>query len=314
MSNLMKNVILEGIFASENVDSSGEVLSISGADISTLPNALVNQEHINPEDMSKNKDKHEDDIKGFSTIIGRVLKAKKIFTEEDCKTDKEKEAFKSTGKKPLIYGQVEVYDGEDASDDQRATAALARMFNKDPNGPQLGLSVEGSTLRRDGNVLSSSVIRKMAMTLRPCNHRAKISLVKDSTANNPSKVNKSEQKTIDGFEPLYKSVQMSQIYVKPQVNDFGLSLAVSALKKAMTAGSTNAAPSTLTGGAALQKESSLASLARTMAKKPINKDSVKKALPSVSEQEAETIEKALKKYFFEKTLEKCEKIYKSMSW
>ncbi len=314
MTELKKNVILEGIMGSENVDSTGEVLKVAGCDISDLQTgkALLNQEHINPEDMAKNKDKHEDDIKGFSTIIGRVVNAKKIFSEDDCKSDRELAAFKTTGKKPLIYGQIEIYDGNDASDDQRAAAALARMFAQDPNGPQLGLSVEGATLKRSGNVLESTCIRRLAATMRPANKQSFVSLVKDSATNNPSKVNKSEQKTSDGFEPLRKS--MSQIYVKPQLNDYGLMDAVNALKKAMTAGSTNAAPSTLTGGAALQKESSLASLARTMAKKPINKDSVKKALPSVSDQEAETIEKALKKYFFEKALEKCEKIYKSMRW
>jgi hypothetical protein len=318
MSSLKKNLIMEGVFASQAIDSSGEVLDIRGADISDLTagKSLVNLEHQNPEDFEKNKSAKKDEPKGFDTIIGRVLTAKKIFDEDDCSTDKELDSFKKNGKIPLIYGKVEIYDGDDAPDNSRAAAALIRMFDQDPDGPQFGLSVEGSTLKREnGNILKETCIRRLAGTLKPCNKQAWIHISSDNTnGSNSSRVNKSEYRaSMDVNEPLYKSVSMQQIFVEKTFNDFGLSNALSDLKKALTAGGQDAAPSSLTGGSALQKESNLAKLARKMAKTSLTEDSVKKAVPTLTDENAKKVLKALKKHLFDRTLETCEKIYKSIN-
>jgi hypothetical protein len=50
-----------------------------------------------------------------------------------------------------------------------------------------------------------------------------------------------------------------------------------------------------------------------MAKTPLTEDSVKKAVPTLGDEDAKKVVKALKKYMFDKTLETCEKIYKSIN-
>lgn len=87
MQNLKKNVILEGVFSAQSPDTSGEVLDVKGADISSLNDgtAFVNTEHTNPEDIEK----ADGDFKGFQAVVGKVNWARKIFTKEDCKSDRE---------------------------------------------------------------------------------------------------------------------------------------------------------------------------------------------------------------------------------
>lgn len=312
MSNLKKNVILEGVFASEVPDTSGEVLSIDGADISDLQTgkAVLNTEHINPDDAgNKEVDK---DFKGFQTIIGRVITAKKIRSADDCATDKEMAAWNKV-QRPMIYGQAEIWDGEDAHDNARAAASIARMFSKNQDGPQLGLSVEGSTLKREGNYLKETVIRKMALTLKPCNRTAFIDITESAP---PPRVSKSENiKTyMGGSELLRKSVSMQfvNVYVPQIFNDFGLSDAVTKLKKALTAGEPSAAPSALTGGAALQKESQLDKLVKLVGRKLPNRDAIKKAVPGISDNDVEVIEKALKQRHFMKNVQDFEQINKDL--
>lgn len=132
---MSKNVIMEGVFGSEAIDSSGEVLSIKGADISALQSgqAVLNTEHVSPEDIAKGNEK---DPQGFSTIVGRVITAKKIFDIKDCETDKERDAYRKI-KKPLIYGSIELYNTEDAHENAKAASALAMLFSKSDNGPRL---------------------------------------------------------------------------------------------------------------------------------------------------------------------------------
>lgn len=313
--NLRKNLTLEGIFSVETPDTSGEVLDVKGADISDLESgkAPLNTEHINPEDAEKSElHKENGEFKGFNAIIGRVVNAKKLFSENDCKSENELNAWNNF-RKPMIYGTVEIWDGPDAHDNARAAASIARMFNKSQEGPQLGLSVEGSTIKRDGNLLKQTVIRRMALTMKPANKAATIDIVSDSSL---PKVSKSAiSKTNDGgIEPLRKSVSMQNISVfDPMViNDFGLSKALANLKKTLSAGMTNSAPGSLTGGSALQKESQLAKLVKLVGKKLPSRDEIKKAIPGISEEDAEKVEKAFRKKNLRKNEEMMQEIYSKM--
>jgi hypothetical protein len=95
--------------------------------------------------------------------------------------------------------------------------------------------------------------------------------------------------TVDGFEPLCKSINMQFIHVSKPITDYGLTEAYSSLKKALTAGSGNAAPSSLTGGEALGKEQNIDKLYRYFGKKLISKSALKKALPHLSDEKASQI-------------------------
>lgn len=309
MDNLKKNVILEGVFASEVVDTSGEVLKIDGADISELQTgrAVLNTEHTNPEDFKGNIEKGDKGPKGFDAIVGRVLGAKKIYSKNDCQTDKELEAWNKI-QKPLIYGQVEIWDGPDAHDNSRAAAAIARMFNK-VGEKGLGLSVEGSTLKRNGNILEKTIIKRMALTKRPANRTAWID-IKDDSAPRASKP-MLKTATEGALEPLFKSIDMQLVGVQQEFRpDFGLLEARQKLKKALDAGGANSsAPAAKVQGSALQKESELDKLYRTFSGKVPSKQELKQVLKSASESDLEKIHDALKKKHLLKYENQMEKMY-----
>lgn len=309
---LSKNVILEGPFSVETPDTSGEVLMINGADISDLQSgkAFLNTEHIMPSDE---KSDIPEDFRGFNSIIGRVVNAKKIFSDKDCSSDREKKAW-NYFRKPMIYGQVEIFDDE-GHPNAKAAAALARIFNKTQDGPKLGLSVEGATVKREGNILKNTVIRGMACTLKPANKSAIVDIVKDT---NPVQVSKSiNNKTADGFESLRKSIDMQYFnsFSFEISNDFGLSKALENLKKTLTAGGMNAAPGALTQDSALQTEhqsSHLAKLTKLVGKKKINKNLIKSLLPGISDEDAARVELALKKKRHEQNEELTKSLYDDM--
>lgn len=328
---LNKNLILEGIFSVETPDTSGEVLSVEGADISDLQSgkATLNTEHINPEDaddeeIHKRDGENRDDFKGFNAIVGRVINAKKIFSPDDCKSEREMTAWNEF-RKPMIYGSVEIWDGPDAHDNARAAASIARMFSKAQEGPQLGLSVEGATLDRQGNFLKKTVIRKMALTMKPANKAATVDIVADTSA---PRVSKSMSKaTADGgLEPLRKSVSMQYIntVIPNQINDFGLSSALQNLRKALTAGSPSAAPSALSGGDALQKESlgkqlsnagkmsQLDKLIMLVGKKSPSRALIKTLVPGASEDDCAKIELAVRKRLHESNVDLAKRLYDEM--
>lgn len=307
MDNLNKNLVLEGIFASEVPDSSGEVLNVSGADIDELKSgkALVNTEHVSAKDLDKAST--PDDFKGFQTIIGRVLNAKKIFDENDCQNKRELTAWHKI-QKPLIYGQIEIWDGPDAHDNAKAAASIARMLHNANTDYKLGLSVEGQTLKREGNLLKETVIRCIAATLRPCNRTATVDIVKDdSTPSAPTSVMK-KAATSGGFEPLFKSVDVNSFNVSYLVDPKQAMMdAYTQLKKALTAGVGNAAPSSLTGGEALKSLSK--KIVKAFNKKPTKKD-LKKLLKSVKEEHLDIIYKNVTSEFYLQHEDKMNKLYK----
>jgi hypothetical protein len=92
-----KGLIIDGIGASEAIDSSGEILSVKGCDISSVfDNSLgcvLNWEHQGVKDSEE---------KNPEFVVGKVIYAKKIYSEQDCETERQLEYFNSV-KVPIIY-------------------------------------------------------------------------------------------------------------------------------------------------------------------------------------------------------------------
>lgn len=317
----MKNLLVGGVFSAQTPDTSGEILDIKGADISDLKTgkAPVNTEHINPEDVKEaNKDPKIKGFEGFQTIVGRVVTAKKIFSEADCENEQEKRAWNNL-KVPLIWGILEIFDDADHPN-AKAAAAIIKSYHNAGVDQLLGYSVEGATLKRDGKHLLETCIRKIALTAKPCNKASKVEFIQDSPAGVSKSMN--EQAAGAGLEPLYKTAYNSQVYildqpVKSRIKDHGLANAFKELKKTLDAGGGNAAPSALSGGAALQKESELGKLLRTFKKmKPMlkpTKEAIRKHCPTLSDDDLEKVEAVLLAKFEEETLKLTEGIYADLT-
>ncbi len=150
---------LHGIFSIDSIDSSGEIVDLSGVDIYSLPrDGICNFEHKN--DLP-------------SQIVGKILYVKKIFSEEDCENEDQLYFYRQVNR-PYLYGIVELFD-EEGHSEAKNLAAIARysMKNKDKLFcPVLNFSVEGVTLVKKGQKIQRSVARRVATTVKPCNKQA----------------------------------------------------------------------------------------------------------------------------------------------
>jgi diguanylate cyclase (GGDEF)-like protein len=249
---------IDGIFGSEVIDSSGEILDVDGADISSLEagDGTLNWEHENG-----------DTARGQESV-GRIISVKKIFRESDCENARQREFWKKV-KHPFIYGISRLYDGAGHAG-ALAIAAQIRDHHANHEPILIRFSVEGSTLERDGNILKRTAVRKVALTLKPANKTAASGLLEDPNA--PKGFDKKPiQKVGDVLADLAEKNEHSLFRrlggtVETEYQDFGekdhsdlvkslMALKVfKRLKKAMAAGMPSGAPSTLSGGAALQRE------------------------------------------------------------
>jgi hypothetical protein len=288
MAALKKNLIVEGVLTAQVPDTAGEVLDISGADISDLKTGRspVNTEHINPDDIKKDSDDN-----GFQSIVGRVIDAKKIFSEEDCDSPDELRAYKNL-KVPLIWGKIEIFDNDKSHDNARAAASIIRNYADAGVKQLLGYSVEGNTLRRDGNLLKETVIKRIALTAKPANKAAVVQVVKDQPQSTSASITKSTS-SIGGYEPLFKSENFMS-HMRVVKDDYGLSGAIFKLKKALTAGGSNVPPGNLTNGSALQPESQLGKLKKLIGRQKISRDLLRRHLPKISEEDLDKVEAVLK--------------------
>lgn len=206
--------IIDGIAGAETWDSSGELLDIKEADISTLEEGkgVLNWEHRGPDSHGHTP----------SDVVGKIIYAKKIFSADDC-GDSRQLAFWKRLELPFIYIKARLFDaaGHQAAKDLAAIIRDAKMHNE----PVIvGFSVEGATLDKEKQVLKSTLIKKVAVTVTPCNKAA----------------------VLDKYEEESKEEkEIKRIVEIAQADD---------LNKALEAGSTAAAPSSLTQGSALQAE------------------------------------------------------------
>lgn len=151
-------MFIHGIAASENIDSSGERISIAGMDISSLTiDGVFNYEH--------KSDRPEQ-------IVGKVLKAKKIFSEDDCEDDAQLEFFRKCGV-PYLYVMGELFD-----DYKESAKEVAGMFRYDADHKEtndknvMNFSIEGAKIEKQGMDIVKSIARKVTLTALPCNKAA----------------------------------------------------------------------------------------------------------------------------------------------
>lgn len=131
-------LLLDGIFASEAIDSSGEVFDVDGADLSIMEEGrgVANYEHRGPG--------AENETASGNDIVGKIVATKKIFTEKDCENDRQRLYWKKV-ELPFIYGIVRLFDGAGHAG-AIALAATIRDLDANNEPVLVRFSIEGTTL------------------------------------------------------------------------------------------------------------------------------------------------------------------------
>jgi hypothetical protein len=255
--------------ATQAIDSSGESLLIENVDISLVEKGQVfaNFEHKN--------DSPE------VAAIGVFKYAKKILKKGDCETDRQRK-FWDQVKVPFIYGALELFD-EEEHHGALAIAAMIRYFHNKKEPIQVGASIEGVTLERDGNILKRAMMKKVAITLTPCNKQCWIDVMTD----------KESEEIVKKFESSsISTVTIDSIVLSDDAIDFtDMKKAIDELNKTLEAGMGNVAPGQLTGGAALVREQIVNKTNKNKIKAAIRdwdrkrplKEVLKAALPEISD-------------------------------
>lgn len=241
--NKTKGMVIDGAATVEVFDKSGEVLDVEGSDWSDADKGVMplTWEHQN------------EDSPGHTAldVVGKVTSYKKIFKAGDCENDRQREYWDAI-KYPFVYITGRLYDtaGHPAA---IALAAIIRDHVANGERPMVGYSVEGATLEKEGQRLKSTIIRKVTLTVKPCNAMATTGLIFDPNA--PEAFPKeSESEPEDLLEQI--KVEKSEVEGRRLggASMIGNPVLFDRLAKTTTAGSYNAAPGSLTGGAALQVE------------------------------------------------------------
>jgi hypothetical protein len=246
-------MLLEAVLGSEAIDTSGEELDVAGADISDLEEGLgqINFEHRGSAD---GKDK--DAAPSGNDWVGRIVYAKKIFGPSDCENDRQRDFWRQI-EMPFIYGIVRLYDAA-GHPNARALAAIIRDHSANGEKILWRWSVEGNTLKtsKGGKRLDSTVIRNCALTLKPCNRTSETKVLADPQAPDgfPKRSVKLEpdflERALARGEPELGARQLGAAVVL----DYSPIADEGDLAKTLAAGSYDAAPGSLTSGAALQRE------------------------------------------------------------
>lgn len=207
---------------------------VDGADITDFKEgkSFANWEHL-----QKDNGKHTPG----SEIVGKVIFAKKIYKEEDCEDDRQLYFWRQV-EEPMIYGIVRMFDNQEGHESAKHISAIIRDSVQHKEPLTIGFSIEGSTLKRHGAKLEKTVCKAVAITVRPCNKTAYMGILRDA-ALNIDKTQDSVQKDEDsGLTPLHAKIGGHEMDYGPE------------MLKALSAGSGDASPSSLTQGAALQIE------------------------------------------------------------
>ena len=214
-------MLIDGIFCSQAIDKTGELLIVDGVDLSSFKSGKggVNFEH-------------RSGIKGTPLdVIGKVTYAHKILVPGDCENDRQKWFYNQT-KLPCIYGIIRLFD-ESGHPGAIAVAAMVRDAKEHDEPLSIGFSIEGETLERDPHdpkILAQTIARDVAVTLKPCAASCVADLLEDQRA-------KPSAETMGKSEMVRRDVEISPT-----------------LAKAFTVSGAGAAPGALVGGAALSKE------------------------------------------------------------
>lgn len=151
-----KRLWIDCVAGSQLRDSQGEMLSVTGADISEL---LAGRGRWN--------DNHG---KGFFNSLGQITEAKKIFKAEDCENDRHRYYWDKI-KTAFIYTKGYLYNDEDHAN-ARAAAAIMRNIHKNDSPLKMKASVEGGVIARginDESLLARTKIHSVALTFTPAN-------------------------------------------------------------------------------------------------------------------------------------------------
>jgi len=227
--------------ATQTRDSQGEILDISGADISALEQGrgFLNDNHG----------------KGFFNHVGRVTYAKKIFKAEDCTDDREQYYWDKV-KAPYLYVKGVLYDDDDHPN-ARAASAVIRSIHKADAPLKVKASVEGGTVARglrDPSILARTKIVGVALTMTPANHATlvePVTLEKSANPEEDERLIKSVLHLATDNVPSFIDIsqRLSEEKIVNNVNQ------IVELVKGLSAGMGGGAPGSLTGGQVIQKES-----------------------------------------------------------
>lgn len=199
MKNSEIGSFVVGIGATEDIDSSGEVIEIKGVDISSITrDGKIHFEHKN---------------ENSTQVIGKLVDCKKIMKESDCEHELHKKYWEKARKRPYIYVVGVLFDKMSHQGAQDALAQLKfdqAIDDKKTNG--MGWwSIEGSRLGKEGNKIKKCIARDWAFTHRPCNKSCIAELLTDEQADKhvPSiakkKVEDSMKKSLEEVTDLLKA-------------------------------------------------------------------------------------------------------------
>ena len=192
-------MLIDGVATSNALDSSAERIDIASMDISKLEegDGVFNYEHRDADASSASP----------ADIVGRIIFAKKIFSEDDCENSRQKDYWKKV-EMPFVYIIGRLFDGAGhaaASD----IAAMIRDSVANDEPIIMRYSIHGSTLDPDkhGN-LRSTIARQVAITLSPCNRTCESGLLEDPNAPDGFE-KKPYAKTRDLLESIVEKSELS---------------------------------------------------------------------------------------------------------
>lgn len=175
------STFIHGIGSVQFIDSSGEFVDLKGLDTTSMePSGYFNWNH-------------KSDVPG--TLVGKILKAKKIFSDKECE-DEHQLKFWNKVQVPYLYIMGELLDDYTASAKECA-GQLKYSADRPDQRPLLWFSVEGSEIpkTRDGVKIKRSIGRRLAITPDPCNKSCELEIYHE--------IPKSTVK--DDFDFLFKS-------------------------------------------------------------------------------------------------------------
>ena len=201
----MKNpcTYIDGIASSQAIDTAGEVVDIMGLDCSSLLGAAFNYEH-------------KSDVP--AQIVGKVLEFKKIFSEKDCESDRQKYYWEKV-QMPFLYVLGRLFD--DKKESSKEIAALFRDDAENPTEPKMvGFSIEGAKVNKEGMTITRSIARKVTITNMPANKTCIAEMIpaKRASRNDPDSLFKGE---IEFFNPSAKYLEILEKREKEMAKDVG---------------------------------------------------------------------------------------------
>lgn len=198
-----KCTYIDGIASSQAIDTAGEIVDIMGLDCSSLLGAAFNYEH-------------KSDVP--AQIVGKVLEFKKIFSDKDCETDRQRYYWEKVNM-PFLYVLGRLFD--DKKESSKEIAALFRDDAENPTEPKMvGFSIEGAKVNKEGMTITRSIARKVTITNMPANKTCVAEMIpaKRASRNDPDSLFKGE---IEFFNPSDKYLETLQKREKEMNKDVG---------------------------------------------------------------------------------------------